>query len=251
MSDPLITNRCHGLDCASSDLIEAHVIPKAFARFVRGNGRTVEVQMKKSGYAKRQLGVFDRNILCKTCDGKLGIYDQYAVEVCCSFEETHRRQDRALFELPGVDGERLALFVLAVLWRGSISKLDGLAEVSFGKKYEAVAREVLFGARSLASFREFAVLMLRYTSPYIDIDKFYTLPIRTKFDELNSYGFGLGGFRFVAKLDARPFAPIVAPLILNQQASPRGSFIELENTSEFERMTEMMVAHHRRGHVIL
>jgi hypothetical protein len=65
---------CHGLNCSSTDLIEAHIIPKGFARLIRGPGPNVALSIQQVREAKPQLGEFDKNILCASCDHKLGIF---------------------------------------------------------------------------------------------------------------------------------------------------------------------------------
>lgn len=149
---------CKGLNCSSTDLIEAHIILKGFARIIRGPGPNMVLSIQQVREARPQLGEFDRNILCAACDHKLGFFDDYAIDVCNQFDRKHTRLSNDLFELEGFDGDKFTKFVLAVLWRASISKRSTFKEVSLGP-YEDQSRDVLFGAKPLQYLKSFEVLV--------------------------------------------------------------------------------------------
>jgi hypothetical protein len=154
---------CHGYGCTHTNLIEAHIIPKGFGRFVRGDAHdahNLTLTLNGADYAKPQLGEYDNNILCGECDNQLGVFDHYALQVCRSFKLDHKIVRPGVFELVDVDGEKFAKFVLAVLWRASISSRPDYANVSLGP-YTDVARDVLFGVRPLSAFKEFQVMVQR------------------------------------------------------------------------------------------
>lgn len=58
--------------------------------------------------------------------------------------------------------------------------------------------------------------------------------------------FGLNGFRIGAKIDKRPFPPIVGPYVINRTGIFRGLVVELESTPEFSSMVDIAVADMRR-----
>jgi hypothetical protein len=236
---------CQGLGCNSGNLIEAHIIPQGFGRFVRGDAHNMTITLNSAGYAKPPLGQYDDQILCRTCDNQLGVFDNYALQVCKRFKNDHKIMPGGVFELADVDGDRFAKFVLAVLWRGSISSRPDYSDVSLGP-YEELARDVLFGAQPLSAFTEFQVIVQRYTSKHFEPEGFYSLPVRGLVDGLNSYGLSLAGFRVTAKLDAKPFPQQWGGFIVNGRDSLRGFVLEIERTPEFERIASMMVADHFR-----
>ena len=242
--------KCHGLNCSSTALIKAHIIPQGFARLLQKNGKNIDLSREKIAYAKSPMGLFDPNILCKACDGRLGQYDQYALEVCKGFGSSHVNHGSE-FEWPDVDGEKIAKFVLSVLWRASISKRPELKDVDFGKKFEPIARDVLFGNRSLSTFFQFAVLPIRMVDAHFGaegIEGFYTTPYKMKFGDLRAYSFALSGFKFVAKADSRSFDRILRPYLLRAVESIRGPFMELVDLNEFDSILQMKLAQVRRGH---
>lgn len=238
MADPV----CNGLNCSRTDLIEAHIIPKGFARIIRGPGPNMALSVRKVREAKPQLGEFDRHILCADCDQKLGSFDDYAIDVCRHFERRHLRLPNDVFEYPAFDGEKFTKFVLAVIWRASLSKRDVFREVSLGP-YDDQTRDVLFGAKPLRSLKAFEVLVQRYTSEHLDMKGIYSFPRRGPFMNLNAYQFMLSGFRILAKFDRRPLDPEWTHFVTNSARTMRGFFIEFEKTPEFEGVKEVAVNH--------
>src|SRR5882762_5982098 len=122
---------CRGLNCTSTELIEAHIIPKGFGRLIRdGEGPNIKLTTERVSEANPQLGDYDPAILCEKCDNVLGLNDEYALEVCRDFKANNEKSKNDLFEVKSVDCERFSKFVLSVLWRASISRRKTFAEVS-------------------------------------------------------------------------------------------------------------------------
>ena len=171
-------NSCRGLNCSSTDLVKAHIMPRGFAKTIRGDGPNVMIAKKRGVLeANPQLGEYDNGILCASCDGKLGILDDYAVGVCRSFETRKQTIGPDIFEMSDVDGNKFAKAILAILWRASVSERDSFRSVSLGP-YETTARDVVFGARELSAFPEYELIMARYKKPaHHDI---YSQPIRNR-----------------------------------------------------------------------
>jgi hypothetical protein len=243
---PAKAGKCRGLDCTSPDLIRAHIMPKGFARLIRDDAQNMTVSLESAAYANPQLGEYDTGILCATCDNKLGLFDNYGHDVCATFDARHRKLPNDLFEVSGFDGDKFAKFILAVLWRGSISSRLNYADVALGR-YEEAAREVLFAARPLAEFPELQVLVHRYKSEYFDTTGFYSIPVVAPSFGLHAFGFALAGFKVMAKLDQQPLPPEWASFIVNGSDVLRGFFVTIEDTPEFQRVASMVVAELSRG----
>jgi hypothetical protein len=158
------------------------------------DAHNMHVTLSAANYAKPQLGEYDNQILCGSCDNQLGAFDNYALQICKAFKSDYKTMPHGTFELESVDGDKLAKFVLAVLWRASISSRPDYAAVSLGP-YEDRARDVLFGAQPLGGFKQFQVMVQRYMSNHFDTERFYSLPVRAPFGNFNSYGFSLAGCR--------------------------------------------------------
>jgi hypothetical protein len=227
-------DQCRGYQCTNTDVIEAHVIARVFAKDVRGAQRH-NLLISRDNVRHTQLGVFDRKILCGACDGKLGKLDNYAASVCRCFPSRHTIRADGLFEMTAVNGDRFATFVLSVLWRASISSRPEVAKVSLGS-YEDRAREVIFGAKPLSDIPEYELFIERY---YRGIgQRFnpagnYTMPARMM-TRLTGWYFGLNGFRILAKLAPWPAQYPGQPVNGNDRLV--GSFVDYKLTTEGQAM---------------
>jgi hypothetical protein len=242
-------DHCHGFGCASTTLIKAHLVPQAFGRAIKSvQGPNTQVSERKVT-RKTQHGLFDRRILCANCDGFLNTkYDDTAARFINRFQFLPGELDleRSHFEKPNVDGDALCGFVLAVLWRCSISGLSEAANITLGP-YVNVAREVLWGIRTLAAFPAFKLMIQRYKNwPFIE--KMYSLPMPAKSSvgdarEWHGYVFMLCGFRFIITLDPAPMPFEYIPYILNGNDVLRGSLIDFSITYEAQQIRELAAIH--------
>lgn len=239
---------CRGYQCASTDLIQAHIMPRGFARNVMGvypSNRFISIDKVRTTYH----GIFDRGILCAECDGKLGDLDKYAVTVCRRFPEERIIADDGLFEMQNVDGDRFAKFVLSVLWRASVSTRIELSKVSLGS-YEADACEVIFDAKPLTAMPHYQLLIGRYLRTW----KFnpagnYTYPARLT-TGLTGWYFSLNGFRILAKLAPNPLPAEIGPCIVNGNDRLIGSFVNYESTTEGRSVNAMAREAFIRDHTL-
>lgn len=215
-------------------------------------GSTHNMQVSLENAKPTQHGVYDRNILCAECDGKLGAYDDYALEVCRRFEAQHKT-DGDVFSLSDVDGDKFAKFVLAVLWRASISSRSEFGKISLGQ-YEDVARDVLFNNKPLTDVPAFQVIVARYRRVEgFDILRVYTSPSRVSNLGVNGWGFAISGFRIVAKIDKRAWpgmpAEAAKAFFVNGSDALRGFFVDFEGSVEHRAAAAMALAQRARQQV--
>jgi len=189
---------CRGYRCTHTNLIEAHVVPRGFAKDVRG-AHTHNLLISLEKMSEIQLGIYDADILCASCDGKLGDLDDYAVGIC--FPSEHTIRPDGLFEMLKVDGDKFATFILSVLWRASITSRREFAKVALGA-YEDDARDVIFGAKPLSAMPEYQLLVGRYRRSPAS----YTMPAKMTTALIGWY-LALGGFRILASLDPTQLLP--------------------------------------------
>jgi hypothetical protein len=234
---------CHGLNCSNTNLINAHILPRGFARLIRATPETELLKIAADGVSRAlpQLGETDRSILCADCDGALGKYDGYAVQVCKDFKPDNPQSDP--FEINSVDAEQFSKFILSFLWRASISTSGRYCGViTFGWLYEPLTREVIFGPRPIAEIPAFKLFVSKLRSNKHDVNRITTDPIRFKFEKLNAYSFLLAGFRIIAVLDGQEVAPYFDGLIINRTKVFRGGYYEFDGSPENLILAEMMTA---------
>jgi hypothetical protein len=242
------TGICRGFQCNNTELIEAHIVARGFAKEIRGQHRHNWL-ISDQRVSHTQLGVWDAGILCATCDGKLGDLDKYALTVCRRFRRERVIRDDGLFELTSVDGDLFATFILSVLWRASVSTRIEVSKVSLGS-YEARAGEIIFGAKPLASLPDYQLLVGRYlrTGKFNPAGNF-TYPARMT-RRLNGWYFALSGFRILAKLDTAPLPAEIGPAVVNGNDRLIGSFMNYESTTEGQSVRAMAREAFVRDHTI-
>jgi hypothetical protein len=224
--------KCHGYGCSSTELIRAHLTPRSIGRHVQDKS-SPNLLVSPTRHTKAlPLGLYDPNILCKTCDGLLNTrYDDPGFALLKDLSSSPNVTDgvNAYFETEGVDCDLLCGFVLSILWRYAISTLADASEITLGP-YQGPAREVLWGVKPLASLPEFRVVCQRYTKGPVKTEKICTSPIKMRDPDFNSYGFSMLGFHFLAKVDRRPFPSIYAPFVMHGSRLLRGYFVDFLDT---------------------
>jgi hypothetical protein len=232
------------LPCPETRLCEAHIFPRSVARFIR-DGSTHNMQVTKDSARTAQLGEYDPGILCAKCDNFLGTYDKYAIDLIRDFGGKHTTHPGDVFIMPDIDGDALAKFVLAVLWRASISARPMFKNFTIGK-YETIAREVLFGAKPLNAFSAYQLMLGRYRSADLDTEKIYSAPQVAPFGQWQTFGFMLAGFRVMAKMDDVPLGSEWASFVVNGARSFAGFIADIEATSEYAGIRAMALAEAQR-----
>jgi hypothetical protein len=242
---------CHGIrdgqKCTSTALIEAHIIPQGYARFIRQDSHNVVVTATGVAEAHPQLGIYDnKQILCADCDQILGVYDEYALNTCKEFDAGAIIRD-GIWTMPNVDGDKFSKFILALLWRASITKRKEFAQVALGP-YTDKARDVLFGVRPLDSLPAFEVMLCRYKSDVMTaVDDFHTLISCERYCGFRCYGIGLGGFQVLAKFDSQLFPQKWKSFIANGNQELRGIYKDMDQTNEHALMVKGIFAQMGRG----
>jgi hypothetical protein len=199
---------------AASGFVNAHVIPKAFFRELRDDK---EVPLLVTGAAgqvpkkKLPIGVYDREILCGSCEEKFLQWDTYGIDVLLTrFEHFFKpmlKADTIIgYEAVDIDKSKLLDFLTSVMWRASISSHPFYKAVELGP-YEAVIRNNMLACPGHAPDPINAVL-----SRWKEEDN-GTLPTtgllsphRERWYGVNAYRLYLGKVVAYVKFDQRPFS---------------------------------------------
>lgn len=130
-------------------LVKAHIIPEAFFRVLRnGNEPPLIVSGSEKSYTKRSpIGVYDQYILCDDCESKFGIIDDYGIKVFLTqreqlFQPVFDGDKIVAYQSENINQKLLFQFLIATLWRASVSKHDFYKRVNLGP-YEEAARKVI------------------------------------------------------------------------------------------------------------
>lgn len=141
--------------------------PSPVAQPIRLDGRTAVATNTQAS----------EHLLCKACEHRLGLWDDYASKITRQADGRFPALDGALVGevvepggvrlglAPGIDGELLARFVCSVIWRASITSWREFDRVSLGP-FEERFRRFLLGEASLP---EEARLVLKLLAPPGDL----------------------------------------------------------------------------------
>ncbi len=186
--------------CKKEPTIEAHIIPKAVVRGFRQRGpdrKTMAIFPERAVVSNIQNGIFDPNILCQTCDGKIGQADRWFVEHLDTFHEVAR--DRQAYEIAkvAIDTRAAIQFAVSVIYRASLSKLHHFDDVSLGP-YLMRAGEIAL-ASDHADFDEPIVMINTLISDAYDTRQFVFYPVRCRGKGGTYFVFTASGVQFLVK----------------------------------------------------
>jgi len=138
------------LSCGNTTTCKAHIQPAAIGKDItkRSGGKTPSL-LAPNQHRIQVGGLFDDNILCSKCDGKLGVFDDHAIAISRLLGTLHEVIDHranrfTITYSDRVNHQQLALFGAAVAWRASVSKIcRDLSGFTLGKN-EAWFRDMIF-----------------------------------------------------------------------------------------------------------
>jgi hypothetical protein len=227
--------------CDSTMTINAHLFPRALGHDLRGDQKNLFVGSAAApGRRIVQAGLSDTGILCADHDRALGEYDRYGTEFCRAFHTNCRHVIPDMWEVYGVDSDKLVKFWLAILWRFSISTVPQAAQVRLGP-YEDRLRDILFHGADCSV--EPAITMLRYRSGTVPSENICFIPNSTAFPgdqtRLNAYGVAISGFHAFVKLDSQPLSRDLHQVTINGKHDIAGGYLQLEKAQQFQQMRKI------------
>jgi hypothetical protein len=192
------------LRCGETPTIDAHIFPKAVIRAFRNRGpdkKTLAVFSDCAIAAKNQNGIYDGNILCATCDGRIGVADKWFVENLEIFHSAaHARVPYETTEI-ALDARLAMQFAVSIIYRASLSRKAGLEGISLGY-YNAIAGEISVGSNE-SDFNAPLVLINVLTSTRLDVRQFAFYPVRCSGSNGSYFVFTISGIQFLVKFGGR------------------------------------------------
>lgn len=221
-------------------LIDAHIIPKFFFRYLYPNekieGKPLLLVNSSGGrFLSSRIGPYDKNILCQECDNKIGEYDDYAKKIFIDKWPTTNTNDDRVIILQNIDYKRLKLFLLSLLWRASISGHDIFSKVNIGP-FEDVLRDMIRNNNPGGPL-EFPIIITQFSQGDLpeDVGKNIQDPIRERIDGINFVSFYLPKFyKIYIKVDKRDSPIMTIDRVLNNNKTvilKRGDYY---NSQEFK-----------------
>lgn len=203
---------------------------------------------------KLPVGVYDSKILCKACEAQLKAIDSFGVDVLLKQHEKHfqplvQHGKTVGFESTSIDKARLLQFLIAVLWRASVSVENFYRQVELGP-HETTAQEIAFSSTVPSSFGVFDALLSRWHDKQ-DLDLLaYPLldPRREKWpDGVNAYRLYFGEIVAYIKVDSRPFQPPFSSMSLLRSPTLKVVSRNLATSKDFRAMVDTAAKSHRNA----
>ncbi len=159
-------------------LVRADAIPASFFRSLKGTAKysvlfdaNVSLGPVTTIY---QAGVYDTGILCERCEPKFCDLDTYGWEILGKLSLTNPIYDASAGGYTHrikCDTDKIRRFILAVLWRASVSSHSFYSEVKLGPYESQVKRRLFYPTPLRAS--EFLTVVMRLDThalgPYKDV----------------------------------------------------------------------------------
>lgn len=206
--------------------VKAHIIPEAFFRVLRNDEKPPLIVTDIENCAPRKrspIGVYDENILCEACEKNFDKFDAYGIDVLLSrkkqlFRPVSSGMREVALQADGIDRKLLLQFLVATLWRASVSTHEFYRRVNLGP-FEEIAREVILNpAHAVPSEFEAVLSDWDVAEDQKTIADGIMDPFAEKLEGVNSYRVYFGQVIAYVKVDRRPFPAPFSKLSLLAQS---------------------------------
>ena len=194
------------LSCGAPNTIDAHLIPKAFVAEVKVDPgeRHLILHGGKTSPIRSHTGIYDRDILCGTCDALLGDHEGYAVELLreCRAAEG---PPRGIITFEPIDGDRLIRFAAGIAWKYAVTGQAGRIDIG---PYVGVLADVALRRAAIPDTLDLAMMRI------VELDGdvyFYRTPMPDRKEGVNMVRFTVGSFLIFLKIDKRRPGSLLPP----------------------------------------
>lgn len=224
-------------------LVRAHIVPEAFFRVLRTGGETPLLVTNTPGYHPKRspIGVYDQGILCDSCEPKFSKVDTYGTEVLLKrfddlFQPVRHKGAMLAFQAQNIDQELLLRFLVATVWRGSVSNHPFFHSVRLGPYEPSAAASISHPESPLSC--SFAAILSRWTAT--EQRDFLTHGLMSPFREhwmgVNAYRFYFGRIVAYIKVSNQKFPKPLVDLALTSQQTLSVVAREFDDSKDFSAM---------------
>src|SRR5262245_22996206 len=114
--------------CGENDATcKSHIIPRRFYDRIKKQDSPLLDFDVRSRFKSRntQSGIWERDILCPSCDGKIGEYDNYAYHVLPAKPDPAKLRlypmNLRVYELGAIEVDRFRMFLASLAWRAGMA----------------------------------------------------------------------------------------------------------------------------------
>lgn len=185
------------LICGTVPTIKSHLIPKVFAREVQV-GKAHALVRSSEDFDTTQSGIFERGILCKTCDNELGKFENYAAMRFRKIRQDTKASHYGLHVLSDTSGDNILRFAAGLLWKYSVASQES-GRINLGP-YSDILRDIAFSQKTIPKNVDAIVVRLK-THDEDDGVFAYRAPAPDRKENVNGYRILVGGMFIFVKLD--------------------------------------------------
>jgi hypothetical protein len=202
-----------------SVLVKAHIIPEGFFRRIQQGKEILRLVSNSPGeYTKRApVGVYDKSIVCKKCEGIWQEWDSYAQKLLAeeplNGRAIYHNNEKIAFRVDNFDYKKLKLFFISMVWRASISSNRFFSSVSLGK-FEDIAKWHIENSDP-GSSDDFSVNLAKFDHP---LSKSTLNPHGDKISDVNYVRFYLADYIAYIKVDNKPAPTPFSKLAITENA---------------------------------
>lgn len=185
--------------CGEAPTVRAHLIPQSFVREVRDGGKHVLLTkgMTKE-FRQRQNGLFDTELLCASCDNRLGAFESFAFDLAKQLRELSQKTKGAELRVENFDSEKFLRFAAGICWKYTATR-DSYGRIEVGP-YAAALKDAALGSEISAQL-DALIFLLRAK----DRDSYlFRCPMPDRHSGINMIRFSVGMMLIFLKVDKRP-----------------------------------------------
>src|SRR5690606_33302301 len=183
--------------CGNSKTIKAHLLPHVFCKEVKVGTSFATMVNDYGNLSLTQSGVFDKNILCKECDGKLGKNEKYAAEKFHLIRQKSVGNYNGPALIANLDKEKILRFAAGILWKYSITQKEYGRIDLFG--FQEDVKKIAYEEIEIPTWFD-ALLFRLKVHPNDDGVFAYRAPLPDRVGRVRIYRFMVGGILFFVKV---------------------------------------------------
>lgn len=179
-------------------LRKSHVVPEFLYSSLYSNKEKRIYSVPLDGRSK--LKVLQQGLkellLCDECECQLSRYEKYAHQIIYVGGNSERivTDSPEFFVVAGIEYPQLKLFLMSLLWRASVSKLEFFARVTLGPYEEQLRRMLLAEEPGPAELFGCQITAVELDRELLEVIR---MPDKVHLDGHTSYRFLIAGFMYV------------------------------------------------------
>lgn len=170
---------------------KSHILPNFIYKnhVFDSKNRMIMFDLKSKTDKVVQSGLYEKNLLCADCDNSIiGKYERYASHILYGKNiqlkkekiiKLKNKNNVKYFQLEEINYNKFKLFLLSLIWRSSIAKLDNFKQVNLGP-YEEEIRLMLY-TEDTKKWTTFPVFMFIISDEYKHVNNIICTPMKFKF----------------------------------------------------------------------